>query len=813
MSKCTSYDIILHTSGEPARFQQFLRLLADTIPDENCNIIIWNKHNEIVLIEECKNMYPSFKLCSTGDLKLSELVQNDVVLIDSDIIPTANWLEYLAEFAYETPETATVAPLIKKYKDVDDLDEVKLSEIRLFEHLWCNKCGGDCLFIKKEVATALGNYKLQDLYTDDFIEGLSRVTAQLGYHQEVCDSLVLYHHNLTAQYKSDYGHPEVLDNIKLHKNLISEKKKILYVIQADFSSDASNNIGGTQLHVKDLVFGVSEEYQVFVAARDGEFLRVTAYLKEKQFVFKFYIGMPTKMPIFYDSVQRDLFSMILSAFSIDMVHVHHTYSFSMEVYEAAKRLNIPIILTLHDFYFLCPTIKMYDFDNVCCIGKDNKERCMQCLPKLMDIVGGIDYITYWRSQTYRILQLCQIIVVPSENARQIFLQYFPGIADSMQVIEHGYDVIHKSIVEISLVPEVHENVEIINQSGQCTEICGWAYCSGINNNAEKIYLEITDSEGMVIKVPTYKIERSDVARGDSKNLKTGFQAFVPNCGLKSKGLKFRVIVTNAGKYYSSGKFYELTSIVSRSSENLRVAFIGGLSVAKGSQQIYDLLKKNIEGIDWYIFGGIDDEQLQKLKKVNLTWTNFYQREDLLSYLNLHKIDIIVILSLWPETFCYTLSEAIVYKRPVIVTDIGALGERTKQMKCGWVVSLERIVPDVAEILERIKTRPEEFKRVCELVEEIAPRTLAEMNQHYLKLYGELECGKRWLQDYDAKQLYYAWQERFANEDKQERVISEEEYQRYILKLEQEIYQLYASRSYKLAQKISKIWSRLRGRRR
>lgn len=812
MSKCTSYDIILQTNQNSERFDEFLRKLADTTPNANCNIIIWNKHNEKKLVEKWENIFSSIIVCNSGDLVLSELVQNDVILIDSDLNPTIKWLDSLADFAYNTPETATVSPLIKRNKDVIKIDDSKLSEIRLLDHLWCDNCGIDCLFIKREVIVALGNYKLQDLYTDDFPNELSKIVVQLGFNQEVCDSLVLYHNTMKTSGVA-YGHPELFDNIKLHESLNNEKKKILYVIQADFSSDASNNIGGTQLHVKDLVFGVNDEYQVFVAARDGEFIRVTAFLDAKKYIFKFYIGKPSKLPVFYDSVQRKLFNTILNAFSIDLVHVHHTYNFSMEIYWEASRLNIPIILTLHDFYFLCPTIKMFDVNNECCIGADYKERCMQCLPKLMNVAGNLDYIAYWRSQTYKILQLCERIIVPSENAKQIFIQYFSGIADSIQVVEHGYDVIHKSIVEVSIVSEVRENIESINQTGQCTEICGWAYYDGINNNAGKIYLEITDSKGVVINVPTYKNERNDVAQGNIKNLKTGFQAFVPNCGIENENLKFRVIVTSADKYYSSGKFYELTSIVSKKSENLRVAFIGGLTVAKGSQQIYDLIQKDIEGIDWYIFGGIDDERLQKLNKINLTRTNFYQREDLSSYLNLHKIDIIVILSLWPETFCYTLSEAIAYKRPVIVTDIGALGERTKQMQCGWVVSLTQIVSDVAEILERIKTKSEEFERICKKVENISLRSLREMNQRYLELYENVRYTRIGSREYDARQLYYAWQERIVVDNQQGRVISEEEYHRYIMKLEQEINQLYASRSYKLARKISDIWFRLRGRRR
>lgn len=803
------YDIVLQTCEDLEGLERFLLNLAEMVTSESFKVIIWNRHNQEQMLIKWQERFDSFTICDVGNTKLSKLVQNDMVLVDSRLCFKENWLHNLKIFAYKTPETGVVNPLIVKADgDVDD-SRVNTEEIRLHEHLWTNLCGTSCLFVKRDIVAALENYDLQDLFSPTWGEQMKQITSQLGYRQELCDTVILKSHALSTDLESDYGYPEVLDNIRLHSDFVSDKQNLLFVVQADFSGDASNNIGGTQLHVKDIVYGIKDKYHVFVAARDGDFLRVTAYLENMQKLFRFYIGSQTEKPIFYDEAQRKLFRTILNAFSIDLVHVHHTYGFSTEIYEEAAQLNIPIILTLHDFYFLCPTIKMFDYKNMCCIGTDNKERCRQCLSKLMGITDNIDYITHWRQQTYRILQLCNKVIVPSENAKQIFSQYFPKMADSIQVIEHGYDVPKKLTMELVTTPCVKENIEVINQDGQCTEIRGWAFYDGVNNNAGKIYLDVTDNTGQAVRIPTYKMERGDVAQGNSYNLKTGFQAFVPNNGLERGNLKIRVIVTSEGQHYSSGKVYDLKNIVTKNTDNLRVAFIGGLSVAKGSRQIYDIIQRNIVGVDWYIFGGIDDEHLQKLKKKNLTWTNFYHRDDLSAYLDLHKIDVIVILSLWPETFCYTLSEAVAYKRPVIVTGVGALGDRTKAMNCGWVVPLNSIEQSVIDILEGLKEKPDEYKKKCEIVNDLKLRSLLQMNEEYLALYKSMKVVKRKKIAYDAKQIYDAWDGKILG--KEERVISAQEYQNYILSLEQNIQQIYTSRSYKLATKISKVWSRMKGR--
>ena len=56
-----------------------------------------------------------------------------------------------------------------------------------------------------------------------------------------------------------------------------KKKNILYVLHADFCKDAANNRGGTQFHVKNLVDQLKDVYNIYVLARDDEYVRFTDY--------------------------------------------------------------------------------------------------------------------------------------------------------------------------------------------------------------------------------------------------------------------------------------------------------------------------------------------------------------------------------------------------------------------------------------------------------------------------------------------------------------------------------------------------------
>ena len=102
--------------------------------------------------------------------------------------------------------------------------------------------------------------------------------------------------------------------------------------------------------------------------------------------------------------------------------------------------------------------------------------------------------------------------------------------------------------------------------------------------------------------------------------------------------------------------------------------------------IYDMIVNDkSNSFEWFIMGGIGTEDLFHLQQHNLTKTGWYQKNDIFDLLKDNAIDIVCILSIVAETFCYTLSESLAVGIPVIATDVGALGRRVRESECGWVV--------------------------------------------------------------------------------------------------------------------------------
>ena len=72
----------------------------------------------------------------------------------------------------------------------------------------------------------------------------------------------------------------------------------------------------------------------------------------------------------FEAAFRDL----LRRHEVDLVHFHHTYLSAISLVEVALDLNLPVVLTLHDAWHLCPRLHCIN-DRGYCGGPEDLERC------------------------------------------------------------------------------------------------------------------------------------------------------------------------------------------------------------------------------------------------------------------------------------------------------------------------------------------------------------------------------------------------------------------------------------------------------
>lgn len=690
--------------------------------------------DHIVVIHNESNL--GFSANINQGISMSE---HDVVFLNSDTVVTHGWLEKLQNCAYSDETIGTVTPLsnsaticsvpsfcedntLPPEVSIDDMAEL-IESCSMKQYPTIPVAHGFCMYVKRTVLNVIGNLNakvFQRGYGEE--NDFCFRAEEMGFHHVMCDDTFIYHagtasfidqdkkkliqeHNkyLFKNYPSQMrnvenycnGNPNhvIQDNVRFRLQILqilkNRKKTILYQVQSDFREGTFDAVGGTQLHVKDLTEGLQNRYNIVVAARDEEWLNVTLYSDGREVRLRFFIGIAEAYMPFRSVKFRKIYDQILELFRIDLIHIHHVVGLTLELYYAGKDAGIPIITTLHDFYYICPSIKMLDISNKLCLYEDNRERCADCLQKRKNIMPSLDYIRMWRHEHLQVLKLSHTIIVPSESTKEIVLHYYPEVNGKIVVIGHG----------LKRFPVVNEILE------------------------------------------------------------------------------------------------------SRKSSTFNIAFLGGVgSPAKGGDIICEMIKHGSKNIHWYVFGTMGHCNLGMLEQDNYTKIGEYKRENLPELMKKYEIDLVGVLSIWPETFCYTLSESILCGVPVLATDIGAVSERIHENLCGWVVKKNSGWKDILNKIEYIRLNSEEYQRIKKGLKNIPVETIEGMLKRYIKVYQSQKKSESSMRNIrlDNRFIVNAWLSTCGKNFE-----DEENYQR-LEQAEMELKTIKNSTAYKISIRMSQL---------
>jgi glycosyltransferase involved in cell wall biosynthesis len=70
---------------------------------------------------------------------------------------------------------------------------------------------------------------------------------------------------------------------------------------------------------------------------------------------------------------------LIARCSPDVMHLHSGYLLGGAVLDAAHRLSVPTVVTLHDFWFICARITLLQPSGALCSGPDSSAKCAWCL--------------------------------------------------------------------------------------------------------------------------------------------------------------------------------------------------------------------------------------------------------------------------------------------------------------------------------------------------------------------------------------------------------------------------------------------------
>ena len=140
----------------------------------------------------------------------------------------------------------------------------------------------------------------------------------------------------------------------------------------------------------------------------------------------------------------------------------------------------------------------------------------------------------------------------------------------------------------------------------------------------------------------------------------------------------------------------LRRVEHKAHRGINIAVVGGMSKHKGALILYEMgvLLGDYDDVSIYIVGAIKRKYASNMKVLGR-----YERADLPKIMEDHNIDLVFIPSIWPETFSYTTSEAILMDMPVACFDLGAPAERVGAYNKGLVISELNAKVALREIVE------------------------------------------------------------------------------------------------------------------
>ena len=309
------------------------------------------------------------------------------------------------------------------------------------------------------------------------------------------------------------------------------------------------------------------------------------------------------------------------------------------------------------------------------------------------------------------------------------------------MINHYFDIIDvakkHNIKSIITLHDLYALCPSINMLYKMKE-----YCVPLKNKncSECIYMKTGLRNNIV---PDWQKEWNDfLAKFD--------QVIVPSKNTKeiinSVFKKIKIDVIPHGIDYKDNGY--LSSIDDK--EVIDVAFVGVVSIHKGGNVLKELIDNKNSKIRFHLFGS---SELPELKKNRSNFINHgkYDRDKLGELLKENNINLVCLLSIWPETYSYTLTESIASGVPVLSFNIGAIADRIKENKYGWVLE-KNTSKDIINKIISIYENKDEYNKTMNVIKNYHTKTIEEMGKDYSDIYSKDKAIK--LSDENAKVLRY-----------------------------------------------------------
>jgi len=131
----------------------------------------------------------------------------------------------------------------------------------------------------------------------------------------------------------------------------------------------------------------------------------------------------------------------LAGWRPDVAHVTHAMKFGVGAIDACRDCNVPVVVTLTDFWFLCPRHTLLTWDGRLCEGPTDWHECLACVRDLHHIRGRRREARALRSRPARMQRALEgadrVIALSSELVRHFADNGYD--VDAFELVPHGLE--------------------------------------------------------------------------------------------------------------------------------------------------------------------------------------------------------------------------------------------------------------------------------------------------------------------------------------------------------------------------------------
>jgi hypothetical protein len=237
---------------------------------------------------------------------------------------------------------------------------------------------------------------------------------------------------------------DIHENIKLHIKLNNKKRNVLYIFHNNtFLSDNCLK-DAPELHLRYLIEHINEINR-FVLISNGKQLLLIALVDNDKIYFKFDIQEEITYTTFHLYQYENILEQIITGFNIDLIHVQHLKNHTLDITEVALRLGIPKVITLYDFYMLCPLGDFINSEGKKCTSFIDQETCLRCVKNKMGY--NSDFLKTWNNRMKSEIKKYDKIFTSIEFIKDVVEKYYDDLSLNIEVVESDITAM-KPVVEI-----------------------------------------------------------------------------------------------------------------------------------------------------------------------------------------------------------------------------------------------------------------------------------------------------------------------------------------------------------------------------